>query len=110
MSGLYFVGGKFRHLKAFSSLSPDQNFKFVTSLETFTMENNNRKFWSGDKISGGKFVGRKFRHPLKIFVTFPDIFFPDKVYKNLVSKLIFLIFRTKINFCTLEIIAIKGSN
>ena len=30
MSGFLFVGGKFRHLEAFSSLSPDQNLKFVT--------------------------------------------------------------------------------
>ena len=40
MSGLYFigfffVGGKFRHLEAFSSLSPDQNFKFVTFPPNF---------------------------------------------------------------------------
>ena len=37
------------------------------------------KFWSGVKISGVLFVGGKFRHPLKIFVTFPRHFFPDKV-------------------------------
>ena len=37
------------------------------------------KFWPGVKISGVLFVGGKFRHPLKIFVTFPRHFFPDKV-------------------------------
>ena len=42
------------------------------------------KFWLGVKISGVLFVGEKFRHPLRIFVTFPRHFFPDKVTASFV--------------------------
>ena len=60
------------------------------------------KFWSGIKKSGKIFgrvmksrgkiwsgknlVGEKFRHPFKNLVTFPRLFFPDKVLFSWKSK------------------------
>ena len=45
------------------------------------------KFWPEVKISGVLFVGGKFRHSLKIFVTFSDIFSPIRyIPRSLVNK------------------------
>ena len=43
------------------------------------MKKTGEKYWSGKRMSGKNFVGEKFSHLPKIYLLFPDVFFPDKV-------------------------------